>query len=187
MSMNIGQIINEADLLVPNALDQADKIVWLNAINQDFFNVVKIPKITNFTCASAQQDYVLAADVREKNIDKVMIGMFPYLSLGRDEVTPAQNAYYFVDDTHTLSLYPAPYTNLQGFLRYHRIATTTFTTSNTSVNPDAPEEYHWTYIPALASFIAHSQDDAIKASNYESQYKSAWNVAAQNYQKEAEA
>ncbi|MNW68877.1 hypothetical protein D3C74_477610 [compost metagenome] len=63
-----------------------------------------------------------------------------------------------------------------------RIATTTFTTANLINVPDAPEEYHWTYIPALAAYLANTQDDGVKAANYENQYKSAWNVAAQNYQ-----
>nr|WP_256703276.1 hypothetical protein [Paenibacillus peoriae] len=70
-------------------------------------------------------------------------------------------------------------------MRYSRIGTTTYTSSNLTIEPDAPLEYQWTYIPALAAYIAHSQDDAVKASNYENQYKAAWNVAAQNYQKAA--
>lgn len=180
--MKISEIISQADLLVPNEVTAQDKVLLLTAINQDFFNVVKIPKIARFSCVPAQTDYSLPADVRQKNIDKVLIGMYQYQSLDRDDVTPAQNAYAFDDQTHTLSLYPAPYTDLQGFLRYHRIGTTVFDGNNLDVVPDAPEEYHWTYIPALAAYLAHTQDDAVKAANYESQYKSAWNVAAQNYQ-----
>lgn len=180
--MNIEDIIKEADILVPNEVPTADKIVWLNAINQDFFNVVKIPKITKFNCTDIKQDYILPNDVRSKNIDLVMVGMFRYQSLDRDAVTPAQNAYSFDDVSHTLSIYPAPYSDLQGILRYRRIGTTTFVSTNLKVDPDTPEEYHWTFIPALSAYIANTQDDGVKASNYESQYKAAWNVAAQNYQ-----
>lgn len=180
--MNINEIISESDLLVPNEMAVADKIIWLNALNQDFFNVVKIPKIARFDCIAGQSDYSLPADVRQKNIDLVMVGMFPYKSLDRDDVTPAQNAYTYDDTTRTLSLFPAPYDTLKGFLRYHRVATTTFVSAALNVSPDAPEEYHWTFIPALAAILANSQDDSVKAANYENQYKAAWNVAAQNYQ-----
>lgn len=180
--MNINDIISEANMLVPNDVPVADKVIWLNALNQDFFNVVKIPKIAKFDCKAGQEEYVLLADVRQKNIDLVMIGMFPYKSLDRDDVTPAQNAYAFDDTSKTLSLFPAPYGNLKGFLRYQRIATTPFTASTLTAVPDAPEEYHWTFIPALSSMLANSQDDMTKAANYENQYKAAWNVAAQNYQ-----
>lgn len=181
-TVNVAEIIGEADLLVPNEVPAADKLIWINAINQDFFNVVKIPKIAKFTCTAAQQDYVLAGDIRSKNIDLLMVGMFRYQSLERDGVTPAQNAYSFDDASHTLSLFPAPYSNLIGVLRYRRIATTLYTSGNLLAAPDAPEEYHWTYIPALAAYLANTQDDGVKAANYENEYKSAWNVAAQNYQ-----
>lgn len=147
-----------------------------------FFNVVKIPKITTFECVSGQSDYVLLSEISQKNIDLVMVGMFTYKSLVRDDVTPAQNAYTFSDDTRTLSLFPAPYSSLKGVLRYRRVATSQFLSTMLTVPPDAPEEYHWTFIPGLASMLANSQDDMTKASNYESQYKAAWNVAAQNYQ-----
>ncbi|PJN53664.1 hypothetical protein PAEVO_03850 [Paenibacillus sp. GM2FR] len=180
--MNIGEIVAQADLLVPNEVAISDKVLHLNAINQDFFNVVKVPKIARFDCVAAQNEYVLPTDVRQKNIDKVLTGLYQYQSLDREDVTPTQNAYTFDDQSHTLSLFPAPYTDLQGFLRYRRIGTTVFIASNLDAVPDAPEEYHWTYIPALAAYLAHTQDDSVKAANYESQYKAAWNVAAQNYQ-----
>lgn len=180
--MNIDQIISEADLLVPNDVPVADKVIWLNMFNQDFFNVVKIPKVTQFDCVAGQANYTLAADVRQKNIDLVLVGPSQYQSLQRENVTPFQNAYSYDDTTKSLSLHPAPYDALRGFLRYHRIATTTFLSTALSVPPDAPDEYHWTFVSALASMLANSQDDSVKASNYENQYKAAWNVAAQNYQ-----
>lgn len=169
-------------MLVPNDVPVADKVIWLNSINQDFFNVVKIPKIAQFDCAAGQNDYPLPVDVRQKNIDMVLIGPSQYRSMDRENLTPYQNAFAYDDTTKTISLYPAPYTDLRGFLRYHRIATTTFLSTTLTVPPDAPEEYHWTFIPALAAMLANSQDDSVKASNYENQYKAAWNVAAQNYQ-----
>ena len=182
--MNLQQIIAEADLLVPNEVQVADKVLYLNSANQDFFNVVKIPKITFFNCVESQQDYSLPNDVRAKNIDLVMVGMFQYFNLERDLVTPAQNAYSFDDSTSKISIHPAPYADLQGVVRYRRVATTIFSASDLNKVPDAPEEYHWTFVSALASFIANTQDDVVKASNYENQYKAAWNVAAQNYQSE---
>lgn len=180
--MNIQQIIAEADILVPNDAQNADKVLALTGINQDFFNVVKIPKITCFTSVASQGDYTLPSDVRQKNIDLLMIGMFRYMSMDSASVTPRQNAFSFDDASHVLSVWPAPYGVLEGFLRYYRIGTTNYSAGNLSAAPDAPEEYHWTYVLALAAYLSNTQDDAIKAANYEAQYKSAWNVAAQNYQ-----
>ncbi|MFX3633719.1 MAG: hypothetical protein ACE3L7_25540 [Candidatus Pristimantibacillus sp.] len=183
--LTIQEIITEADILVPNVLAVADKVVWLNQINQDFFNAVKIPKVARFTATAGLTDYTLQSDVRAKNIDLVDVGILKYRDLQTDDVAPLQNTFSYEDLTHSLTLSPAPYQNgLQGIVRYHRLATKTFTSGNLSAVPDAPEEYQWTYIPALAAWIANTQDDAAKAANYDAQYKAAWNVAAQNYQKE---
>lgn len=180
--MNIQSIINESDLLVPNEVPLADKIVALNALNQDFFNVVKIPRVLPLTPIKDQAAYTIATEVRLKNIDLLMVGIIKYKELLPGTTSPIQNTYTFDDSTHTLTLRPAPYaTGLQGVLRYSRIATTTFTSGVLTAVPDAPEEYHFSFVTGLASFIAGAVDDDAKASIYEAQYKAAWNKAAQNY------
>lgn len=186
MPLTLQQIITEADILVPNVVAVSDKVLQLTQVNQDFFNVVKIPQIGRFTSVLGQAGNVLAADVRAKNIDLVEVGLLKYKDLQTDGVTPLENNFSFDDNTHVLTLSPAPYqSGLQGIVRYHRIGTTTFTSGNLAAIPDVPDEYQWTLIPALASFLANTQDDGMKASLYEGQYKAAWNVAAQNYQKGA--
>lgn len=179
--LTLEQIISEAYTLVPNEVPTTEKIIWLNAINQDFFNAVKIPKLYRFT-SSTTGAYAAPVDMRQKNIDYVQIGVLKYRNLDEDDVGPLQNAFSFDDTTKTLTLSPAPYqSGLQGIVRYYRIATTTFLSSNLNATPDAPEEFHWTYIPALASYLANTQDDTSNAANYENMYKNAWAVAVQNY------
>lgn len=181
--LTLQQIINEADTLIPNLLSTVDKVTQLNAINQDFFNVVKIPKLANFTGVKGQANYTLPNDVRAKNIDYVKLGLLTYRDLQSDNVNPTQNVFAFDDASSTLTLSPAAHGPVPGVVRYHRIATTTFTSANLSAVPDAPTEYHWTYVPALAAWIAMTQDELIKATTFEAQYKTAWNAASQNYQK----
>ena len=183
--MDMLTIIAEADILVPNDVPVANKVVALNGFNQDFFNVVKIPIFQGFTTMKGVGSYILNNAIRFKNIEVVYCGIIKYKRLEDSTPHPMENVYYFNDATYELGLRPAPYANdLAGLIRFSRISSTTFTVGNLEKSPDAPEEYHWTFIPALASFIANTQDDAVKASNYENQYKAAWNVAAQNYAKE---
>lgn len=183
--LTLKQIITEADILIPNLLSDAEKASQLNAINQDFFNVVKIPRIATFSTVKGQATYKLVNDVRAKNIDYIKVGLLQYLDLQTDVVTQMSNTFSFDDSSSTLNLSPAPYAAVQGIVRYHRIATSTFLSSNLNATPDAPTEYHWTYVPALAAWIAMTQDEASKAATFDAQYKAAWNAAAQNYQKEA--
>lgn len=182
--LTLQQIIDEADVLVPNSYTPADKVSWLNAINQEFFDVVQIPDVALFTTVANQASYVLQNTIRAKSIDKVHVGMLIYRSLLYEDVQPAQNNWTFNDTTFTLTLTPAPYqTGLQGKVRYHRVATTTFLSGNLNVSPDAPPEYHWIYTLGLCSKIAKAMDDIAKANNYASEYNNALSVAAQNYQK----
>ncbi|MEK3717910.1 phage adaptor protein [Paenibacillus sp. FSL R7-0333] len=180
--MIIGDIIVEADLLVPNEVPLADKIVGLNSLNQDFFNVVKIPKYAVFTPVKDQSAYTLSSYIRLKNIDIVTVGVVKYHELLPSAANPIQNTYTFDDSTHILTLRPAPYaTGLQGVLRYSRIATTTFTSGVLTAVPDAPEEYHWSFYVGLAAYLAAAMDDTGKAATYESQYRNAWAQAATQY------
>lgn len=179
--LTLKQIIDESYTLVPNEVPTSEQLVWLNAVNQDFFNAVKIPKIYRFSTTMSEV-YTLPSDVRQKNIDYVQMGVLKYRDLDENRIEPLQNAYSFDDVSKTLTLSPAPYqSGLQGIVRYYRIATTTFISSNLNAIPDAPEEFHWTYIPALASYLANTQDDSSNAANYENMYKNAWSVAVQNF------
>lgn len=180
--MNLQDIINEADLMVPNGFSSANKVSWLNDINQDFFNVVKIPKIAQFATEKNKHEYTLPNDVRAKNIDLVHVGITPYRSLMEGEPRTLDNVWVFDDQTFKLTLVPVPYEDGFGIVRYHRIATTTFTSSNLNQTPDAPMEYHYLYVPALCAYIAKAQDDSEKAQMYENDYRTGLNSAALNYQ-----
>lgn len=182
--MNIQTIINKADILVPNEVATADKLIVLTALNQDFFNVVKIPRVAPFTPIKGQATYSLPSEIRLKNIDFVMCGVVKYKELLPTAPNPMHNTFTYDDSTYALTLRPAPYSDgLQALVRYKRIATTTFSASDLTAVPDSPEEYHYSLVLGLAAYLAQTQDDAMKAGNYENQYKAMWNVAAQNYAK----
>lgn len=180
--LTLQEIIEESELLVPNnTIDTAMNVLWLNHINRDFFNVVKIPEVEEFSSVKDQSAYVLNTNIREKNIDLVMIGITRYREVS-EETRPLQNWYSFNDVSHTLTVYPAPYTDdLPGYVRYHQIATTTFTTGNLNARPDAPEEYHYLYVSALCAYRAKSQDDFGKAQVYENDWRTGLNAAAVNF------
>lgn len=181
--MNLLEIISEADTLVPNAYQPADKVIWLNEVNNEFFDIVKIPMISKFDTVSNVSEYSLPSDVRTKNIDLVRVGLLQYRSMQNEDVLPAQNYWIFDDNMKKITLSPAPYRTDVMIVRYHRIATSTFVSSNLQVTPDAPPEYHWVYTLGLCARIAKAQDDINKANNYSAEYQNALNVASQNYAK----
>lgn len=179
--LTLQQIIMEADNLVDNGFTNADKIVWLNEINNEFFDIVKIPKIAKFDTTAGTDSYALPDDVRAKNINMVRVGFVKYRSMMEEEVQPGQNYWIFDDETKEITLNPAPFKNGYGIARYYRIATTSFTTSNLNVTPDAPPEYHWIYAVGLCERLALGMDDIPSANNFGKKYRDALQVAAQNY------
>lgn len=185
MSLSLQEIITEADTLVPNAYVTVDKIPWLNALNQEFFDVVKIPVTATFAALSGNKTYTLTGTIKEKNIDKVMIGHLKYRSLNYEDVQPGQNYFTFDEASRVLMLSAAPSNSgVSGIVRHRKTPVTTFATAGVfTQTPDAPDEYHWIYVLGLAEYVAKAQAEDEKAANYGGQYRNALQVAAQNYQR----
>jgi hypothetical protein len=168
--------------MVPNSYGTSDKVSWLNSINQDFFDQVKIPELATFLTVTSQSTYTLSNTIRAKNIDLVQAGSYQYRNILFENVNPTDN--YFTFNNVTLTLTPAPVQNGQpGKVRYYRIATSTFTADNLTVTPDAPSEYHWIYVPGLCELISKANNDTGKSNNYGNYYRNALATASQNYSK----
>lgn len=186
MTLTNQQIITEADILVPNAYTVTEKVPWLNALNQEFFDVVKPPTTERFVATAGTTTYTLTGNIKEKGIDKVMADNKKYRSLNYEDVQPTQNWFMFNDASKLLTLSSAPSrSGLTGVLRYAKSSTTTFTTGAVATQtPDAPGEYHWIIVLGLAEYIAKANEEDAKALDYGGQYRNALNTAALNYWKD---
>jgi hypothetical protein len=182
--MKLSEIIAEADVRVPNSFTDAQKVMWLNEINNEFFDVVKIPRTATFSTTAGTATYVLANGIRAKNINKVHVGNGIYGSFLYGNVPPGQNYHLFDDTNSTLTLAPAPtVAALQGIVKYYQVATTSFVSTALTVTPDAPAEYHWVYILGLCERIAKTIPDVSLANNYAADYQRNLVLAQQNYLK----
>ena len=180
MAMTLQGIIDEADVRVPNAISAAQKIDWLNEVNNEFFDIVKIPKTSTVILSGATTMYSIPDDVREKNIKKVVVGSNYYRSMVYEEITAAMNYYLIWETSHQIELNPKPPAGT-AIIVYDRISATSFISTNLSAIPDAPEEYHWIYILGLCVRVAKAMNDVILANNYDNDYKGNLSIAQQNY------
>lgn len=178
----VQQVINEADLLVPNVNTIQQKIDQLNNITNEFYNNVKIPEHTFFNVIKNQTNYTITgAKIKEKDIENVQVGFLNYRSNEHADTFNTGNRFTFNDSTNELVITP-PYTkNDTGIIRHYRCKNKTYTSDNMNEEIDAPEEFQQTFVNALASWIALTQDDITRASIYEANYRSTWNAASQNY------
>lgn len=181
MPLTLTDIIAEADLLVPNAFSPVTKVAWLNEINTEFFEVVKIPNYVLFNTVAATASYTLTGMIRGKNIARVQVGTTLYPSFLYEGVSPGTNYHLFNDASLSITLESIPTSVLKGSVKYFSTATTTFVSSTLTANPDAPTEYHWIYILGLCAKIAKAIPDITLANNYTADYNANLLIAQQNY------
>lgn len=181
MALTLNDIITEADILVPNAFGTSTKIGWLNEINTEFFEVVKIPNFATFTTVASTAGYTLTGAIRGKNIARVQVGTTLYPSFLFETVSPGTNYHLFTDSTLLLTLASTPTQVLSGTVKYFQTASTTFVSSTLTAAPDAPAEYHWIYILGLCAKIAKAIPDVTLGNNYTADYNANLLVAQQNY------
>lgn len=178
--LTIQQVVNEVDTLVPNPFDPTNKVTWLNEINREFFEVVKIPAVYQFVTTAGVDLYTIPNTIKSRNIERVQTNQSLFKSMQHDDINPGHN-FWLVEDT-SLKLHPSPsLTGEIGIIKYFQSSKTTFLASDLSVKPDAPEEYHWAYVLGLAERVAKAMNDVSLANNYGNDYRAQLSLAQQNY------
>lgn len=180
--MNLQDIINAADVLVPNVIPIEEKVEQLNDIDREFYNNVKVPTNYFFNFEKGLNEYELAgAKLKSKDIEFVEVGMFIYKNGFNTSSFRTSNLFDFNDENNILTLHPPPPFRGSARIVYYKNSFSEYSADDLTQQLDIPTEFHQTIIPALASWIAFTQDDITKATVYEAQYRSDWNLAAQNY------
>lgn len=182
----IEQIIEEADELVPNNIGTALKVTWLNEINHDFFEIVKIPQIYTFNAIAGESTHEVPEGYyfALRNIDRFVVGTNIYRSLQLDDVPPGNNGWSYSESSRTFTMIPPPIKTMPAYIRFRMHAHSHYTEGNTNTDtPDAPVAYHHLYTLGLCEKIANAMDDTVKASNYGQHYRSGLAIAQANYYK----
>lgn len=187
--LSLKQIINESDVRVPNHFDDAQKVSWLNEVNQEFFEIVSIPKVIYFNAHYGTEDYLLPPNVHGHNITRVTVPHTEYASYEYENTRP-NNAYWtFDDEAGVITLHPAPFTTGDGVVRYSKKSSITYLVSsdlNTQF-PEAPDPYHQAYILGLCERIAKAMNDVTLANNYGADYRNQLMLAQAAYMNRSQA
>jgi hypothetical protein len=178
--MNLQTLLDEADVRIPNVFSSAQKVDWLNEVNYEFFDIVKIPKTATLLLDGINDTYSVPANLREKNVRKVAVGSSFYRSMIYEDISASVN-YYLVDESASqLTFVPKPRSG-NAIIVYDQMGAVPFTASDLTVSPEAPSEYHWIYILGLCVRMAKAMNDVVLANNYENDYKGNLAVAQQNF------
>ena len=175
-------IIEETDTLVPNPFDAERKIGWLNAINKEFFEFVKIPTVHVFFTEVGRAVYPIPADIKARNVDQLKVGGAFYVGEQYEDVNPGHNQWFLDEVAGILQLIPPPYVNgMRSTIRYAKMWSTTFLANNLTVSPDAPEEYQDLYVAGLCERVAKAMNDVTLANHYSVDYRGQLLSAQQTY------
>lgn len=184
--LSIQEIINEADIRVPNPFDSSQKVTWLNEVNNEFFEIVRIPKVYRFLIVGGTDTYNMPPSVNSQLVEIVRNQSVLYESVQYEVVSPGRSSWFIDDDTKKLILYPRPSINGEGVVLYRKQADTSFLLSNLTARPDAPPKYHWAYILGLCERIAKAMNDVTLANNYASDYRNQLALAQEEFRNRSE-
>lgn len=180
--LTLTQIIEEVDALVPNSFDVDKKILWLNELNKEFFEVVQIPLIHQFASVAGKKVYSIDPKIRSNKVDAVRVAQTFYQSMQYEDVGPGHNFWVIDDETQELILEPVtPIDGQLGVVKYTKVPQTTFVKTELTVTPDAPPEYHWVYVLGMCERTAKAMNDVSLANNYAVDYRNQLSLAQQNF------
>lgn len=176
----VQQVINEADILVPNVLSVQQKLDQLNNITNEFYNNIKVPSVIIFPMISNPIE-VPVNDMKDKDINYIQVGYMIYKNDDHVGTFNTGNRFDYNNTSKLLTLRPSYKKGSDCVIRYYKSRSKTYTISTLDTDIDAPSEFQQSFVPALAAWIALTQDDISRSSIYEAQYRSVWNAASQNY------
>lgn len=167
--MNLGQILEEAKLLVPPSADiNDDQLVQrINQVQRKLFRELSLPDKTYRTkTTSASPFYDLPLDCTEDRIKTVLVDNQSYEKVSNQDEAPER---FCTVAMNMLYLFPNP-SNEVDLLIYYKPRYHDLSTSNTSDEPDLPEDYHELLVFGCAQWIASTQRDVDMVNNMQAEF-----------------
>lgn len=172
--MKLIEIIEDIDLLVPNAFSYAKKIGWINqAQRQLFHDYPNFIAKKEIPVIMGQTEYALPLDCQQSNIEVVMVDGFEYIYSEVKE-RPEYRSYTLLDG---LIIHPVPST--AGTLTiYYKPTPVDLTSADTEKPPVIPEDFHELLVYGCGFRVAQRTQDYKIATELEVRYQNLAREAA---------
>lgn len=165
--MLLKEILFDANLLVPNSINDEIKVGWLNQIQRQLYRDFSFPD-TSFAFLAEQgvNLYPIPENCSRERITALTIGEEEYKYVTVDD-TAKQNSWSIVDNM--LWIYPTPQTSSQAYLNY-RPRPDDMRLDMQDVEPQFPVDFHEILVFGIAARIARAGQDATKAAEMNEQF-----------------
>lgn len=158
--MLLKDIILDANLLVPNSINDSSKVRWLNEIQSQLYRDFAYPNtVHQFPVEIGIDLYPLPKNCSRERITSVIVDedIYDYRTLDQD-IT--ERCWTLVDGF--LFIHPVPNRTAEGLLNY-RPGPQEMRIDMQDVEPEYPKDFHEVLVYSIAAKIARSQQDSNKA------------------------
>lgn len=165
--MKLNEILEEIDLLAPNAFDEARKLRWVNqAQRQLYHDYPTMNTKKEIPLIPGQTSFPLPSDCQQPRIEALLIGEWEY-TYEEIEERPEQRTFTVIDNQ--VNLYPAPTQNTTANL-YYKPTAVDLTIAELDSVPVFPEDFHELLVYGGAFRAAHRVQDYKLAGELEGRY-----------------
>lgn len=150
----------DANLLVPNSINDAIKVRWLNEIQNQLYRDFAYPNTSHsFLAERGKNLYPIPSDCSRERITSLVVGeyVYDYRTVDQD-VT--EHCWTLIEGH--LFIHPTPNQDESAFLNY-RPAPQEMRLDMQEVEPEYPSDFHEVLVYGIATRIARSQQDTNKA------------------------
>lgn len=165
--MLLKDIILDANLLVPNSINDEVKVRWLNEIQKQLYRDFAFPNTSRFFMTIAGIDiYPLPHDCSRERITSVIVGedVYEYRTVDQD-IT--EHCWTIINEN--LFIHPVPRQGTKAYLNY-RPAPPKMRIDMQDEEPSFPKDFHEVLVYGIATRIARSQQDSNRAAELHAIY-----------------
>jgi hypothetical protein len=177
--MNLEQILEDLDLLVPNSLSDEKKVSIVNQLQKQIYREFKFPKRYEEQTVSGQVLYPLPVDCKPDQIHKVVVND-TLLEFDRDNFDKLKYLWQIEDNQLKLSDEPKKPTTLE---IYYNSSPNELTVDDMLVEPDFPSDHHQVLVYGCAVQTAKREQQYDIANILQQDFALAFNMAKEQLRK----
>lgn len=166
--MKLNEIMEEIDLLVPNAFDEGRKLRWINqAQRQLYHDYPTLVTKKEIPLSAGQKTFSLPADCQQPRIETLLVGEWEYVYEEIEE-HPEYRTFTIIDNQ--VNIYPIPSQSTTVNL-YYKPTAVDLTVAELDSVPSFPEDFHELLVFGGAYRVAQRIQDYKLSAELEGRYQ----------------
>lgn len=178
--MNTGELIDRVRLEIHNDLTDTQIVGRFNELSKRLFRKFVLPETIYGFYTTEIPFYELPADCPEDRIRCVVVNGVEYLKVTPEIQNPP--AYFCTVLEAGLFISPMPSPGVEGYL-YYRSKPIELPSTDLTIEPNFPPDYHELYVYDACSWIAGIHRDTDMKNNFQSEFDSIFNDAQRDLKK----